>query len=130
MGSHPFLTVARGKSAEEAFWRAVAEAIQAHGDDGETGTIAEKWSFVEFRAPRAVRSFDLARWALYFDNPASEGRLADMPLELEPLVARIADVARGKAGPAAAIGLAPEESIDHAPLAGDALYLFIGWAAY
>jgi hypothetical protein len=56
MGARPFLTVGRGGSARQAFWREVAAAIQTHGDDGDSGTIAEKWDFVEFEPSRAMGS--------------------------------------------------------------------------
>lgn len=130
MGSRPFLTVGRGKSTEQAFWREVLAAVQTHGNSGYTGTIAEKYEFVEFGPSAEASSFDLARWTLDFDDPDRDERLADMPPELEPLVARLAGIALDKWGPAMALELTREECADHVPLTGYRLYLFFGWAPY
>lgn len=46
MGASAFLTKSTGPSAAEAFKTAVQNAIAEHGDRGETGTIADKKSFV------------------------------------------------------------------------------------
>jgi|SRR3990167_6887398 len=48
MGASEFFTVARGKTAKEAFSSAISEARYHSGHDGYTGTIAEKDTFVVF----------------------------------------------------------------------------------
>ena len=45
MGACDFKTVAKGKTAQEAFNKAVADAQWDRGHGGYTGTIAEKQSF-------------------------------------------------------------------------------------
>jgi hypothetical protein len=45
MGAYTFTTFAEGKTAKEAFADAVNDARYEHGNDGYTGTIAEKHNF-------------------------------------------------------------------------------------
>ena len=46
MGAEQFDHAAEGKTAREAFDKAVAEACYSYGHSGYTGTIAEKTEFV------------------------------------------------------------------------------------
>lgn len=46
MGSQVFTTVATATTAAQAFTRAVEDACWQHGNDGYSGSIAEKWEFV------------------------------------------------------------------------------------
>lgn len=127
MGALRFLTVGRGNTAEQAFWREVMAAIAAHGNDGYTGTVAEKWEFVVLEGSRKARSIDLARWALDFSwlDP-----IEDMPSDLRPLVQSISEQIEDKWGPAAVMALPPEECAGHAPLKGEKLFLVFGWASW
>jgi hypothetical protein len=50
MGAADFTTTATGKTADEAFRAAVAEAKRQHGHRSYTGSIAEKRTFIEFNA--------------------------------------------------------------------------------
>lgn len=103
MGACDFITVARGKSAKEAFQRAVGDAAYEHGHGGYTGTIAEKRDFVmiPYAVPDDVSDIDAARFASTFArNLINDG---------DP---RIDD----KWGPAGCIKLVGEN------------YLFFGWA--
>jgi len=54
MGATTFMTRSVGSSAKEAFKKAVTAAREDHGDDGYTGTIAEKESFVMIDVPSDV----------------------------------------------------------------------------
>jgi hypothetical protein len=46
MGAHEYSVFARGQSERFAFFSAVQAALDEHGKDGYTGTIAEKYEFV------------------------------------------------------------------------------------
>lgn len=49
MGASTFVTIAKGKTADQAFEAARAEALYEHGHGGYTGSIAEKSDFVMIR---------------------------------------------------------------------------------
>jgi len=51
MGGALFRVIAWGKTPQEAFNSARADAIREYGDGGYTGTIAEKCDFVVIEAP-------------------------------------------------------------------------------
>lgn len=60
MGAEQFIEESDGKTAKEAFFKAVEQALYDYGHRGYTGTIAEKDSFVmiplptsDCRSPRA-----------------------------------------------------------------------------
>ena len=55
MGASNFVTIGKGKTAQEAFDRLTQKAGYYHGHGGYTGTIAEKRSFVEFPRPKGMR---------------------------------------------------------------------------
>lgn len=76
MGSRSFLNVGTHLNPDRAFWAEVAKALAAHGRDGYTGTIAEKYEF-EIVIPPAQRdplSFAMDLDAATFDS--SVDRLA------------------------------------------------------
>jgi len=49
MGASTFSNISHGKSAQEAFRAAVSEAQFEHGNDGYSGSIAEKSEFVRIK---------------------------------------------------------------------------------
>lgn len=51
MGACDFYSRAKGKTPEEAFWRAVEEARWEYGNGGYSGTIAEKSEFQIITVP-------------------------------------------------------------------------------
>lgn len=59
MGSCDFQNTAKGTSAAAAFASVVSRARRANGDDGYTGTIAEKGDFVMYTVPpgQSVQAF-------------------------------------------------------------------------
>ena len=54
MGATDFSAVAFGKTAEEAYHKAVDEALYERGHGGYTGTIAEKSGFHLFEPPKGL----------------------------------------------------------------------------
>ncbi len=52
MGASVFFEQARGKTADEAFARAVEQACYDHGHSGYSGTIAEKQNFTMIPVPK------------------------------------------------------------------------------
>lgn len=102
MGAGTFDAYAKGKTASEAFDRAVKEAQHMHGHGGYTGTIAEKDSFV------LIGKTDTLKGARALSN-----RLIS---DEDP---RVDD----KWGPAGCI------EIGRADEHGDQQYLFFGWAS-
>ena len=102
MGAEQFSARASGRTAQEAFGRAVQEAQYEHGHGGYTGTIAEKSKF-KMLAPNAGESpKDCIRRCL--DDDA--GWWND------------------KWGPAACVELGPNPKVP-----GENLYCFFGWAS-
>ena len=51
MGANTFSQIGRGATAKLAFRSAVDEAAYEHGHGGYTGTLAEKFEFVEIDLP-------------------------------------------------------------------------------
>lgn len=51
MGASSFFVIVEGKTAKQAFDRAVRDAQHEHGHGGYSGTIAEKHSFVQLPVP-------------------------------------------------------------------------------
>lgn len=72
MGACNFTTVARGKTAADAFDTAVRDARYDYGHAGYTGTIAEKSGYVEFALPSGVTADDL-EWAISIHLYIDEG---------------------------------------------------------
>lgn len=51
MGATSFITEAKGKTAREAFFEAIAHAEYTHGHSGYSGTIMEKSEYVMITVP-------------------------------------------------------------------------------
>jgi hypothetical protein len=111
MGSKTFMITSEGRTADEAFNSAVGEAQTAHGNEGYTGTIAEKQTFQKV----GVRF-----------SPEATTRLQKM-LEADEAVDRILDSDMNpfddKWGPAGCMVL--REPTQDKP--GE--YIFFGWAS-
>jgi hypothetical protein len=60
MGACTFSTVAKGKTAKEAFRAAIEQAQYDHGHGGYSGTIAEKRSFVVLTVPKGQDAVEYA----------------------------------------------------------------------
>lgn len=60
MGASSFRARAKGKTAEEAFRNAVADAGYESGHGGYSGTIAEKHDFILYPLPQGMTPRDLA----------------------------------------------------------------------
>lgn len=52
MGAESFYVEVAARSVENAFKKVVKEAKHEHGNSGNTGTIAEKKSFIEIPLPK------------------------------------------------------------------------------
>lgn len=101
MGSADFRSTSAGKSAKEAFNRAVERAQYDHGHGGYTGTIAEKTEFVMIACPEGV---------------SPEDHVANL---IEDNDERIDD----KWGPAGCMVVRPPTKN------AEGVYLFFGWAS-
>lgn len=60
MGASTFFDRVKGRTAKEAFQKAVEEALYYYGHEGYTGTIAEKSSFVMISVPAGKKPEDYA----------------------------------------------------------------------
>jgi hypothetical protein len=138
MGAADFMTVGYGKTANEAFDKANAEARWEHGNGGYTGTIAEKGSFVLFDVPEGLSPMQAANAALWMrpiveyvdgewieipvtpervakdllNRDADADRVAALAAVIEkhlPALERIKQVAIDKWGPAAAFKLPADD---------------------
>lgn len=69
MGATTFMTRSEGSTVKEAFNLAIMLAREDHGNDGYTGTIAEKQSFVMISAPEGIDPFVYANKLLDEDDP-------------------------------------------------------------
>jgi hypothetical protein len=105
MGGEWFETIAYGKTAKDAFRKAVSEAEYMYGHAGYTGTIAEKGSFTMITLPKHY-------------TPEVYARKLD-----EKCDPRIDD----KWGPAGCIKY--PEDIKKPTKDGEKAYLFFGWAS-
>lgn len=61
MGANAFKVESTGRTAQEAFDRAVEEAQYDYGHSGYTGTIAEKGSFVMIQVPDGETPYSYAK---------------------------------------------------------------------
>ena len=109
MGASNFVTIGKGKTAQEAFDRLTQEARYYHGHGGYTGTIAEKRSFVEFPRPKGMRKTTIlklvgALGAVSYPD-AIEAAYPKLPIR------RMWDVYDDKWGPALCIALSKGEYI-------------------
>lgn len=112
MGACDFYYTETGKTAQEAFGKAVSQAQWEHGHGGYTGTIAEKHDFVEIRerldpALPVRERLALARAVAHKMVGDGDRRIDD------------------KWGPAGCIDCGPAGQTDPAVRA----YLFFGWAS-
>lgn len=73
MGAETFSTIAKGKTAKDAFRSAVEQAQYDHGHSGYTGTIAEKCEFTIIPLPKDADPEKYA-WQLIDDR---DGRIDD-----------------------------------------------------
>ena len=55
MGASEYMNVGKGKTAKVAFDKVAENARWNHGHGGYSGTIAEKYSMVEFPRPKGMR---------------------------------------------------------------------------
>jgi hypothetical protein len=69
MGAQDFYTTAKGKTARDAFTKAVAQAQYNYGHAGYTGTIAEKSEFVMLPLPADKDAVDYAYEIIGKDDP-------------------------------------------------------------
>ena len=69
MGACTFYTTEKGKTAEEAFRRAVAQARHEYGYGGYSGTIAEKSKFKVIPCPKDKAPMEHADELLENDDP-------------------------------------------------------------
>ena len=58
MGAEAFSSTSTGKTAKEAFWKAVDAAQRKYGYEGYTGSIAEKDEFVMIKAPKDLDPYE------------------------------------------------------------------------
>ncbi|TAK59743.1 MAG: hypothetical protein EPO22_09865 [Dehalococcoidia bacterium] len=130
LGSRQFQVVGRGTNAERAFWTEVAKALEIHGDDGYTGTIAEKYKFVLFERPVDAPVSKIVRWALEIPFADRDFMASDIPPSVRQLVYQVADLTSDKWGPAVAMQLTPEETGDQRGDSSEQVYLFFGSAPY
>ena len=103
MGAHFFQVTASGNDAEQAFWTAVFDARERHGEEGYTGTIAEKDSFEVVDRMEGETDEDIVLRIRELEEKANNPS---------------ADGLAGKWGPAACVQT------------GEYEYLFFGWASY
>jgi hypothetical protein len=76
MGAAQFVTPGKGKTAGEAFQKAVEQACHFYGHSGYTGTIAEKISFIELKCPEDKDPFDYVSDLLDNDDPRIDDKWA------------------------------------------------------
>jgi hypothetical protein len=88
MGAYDFTDYSFGRDVDDAFSRAVQEAQWQHGHGGYTGTIAEKYEWVEYVLPGRVRT-------------AAEkliGAAMNPPSTMKPVLPRRADYPKNRQG--------------------------------
>lgn len=69
MGAQPFYQYGYGKTPREAFNNCVLEAINLYGNQGYTGTIAEKESFVIISLPEGQDPWSYAYHMIEIGDP-------------------------------------------------------------
>ena len=122
MGADQYMNAGKGKTADIAFKRVTENARHNHGHGGYSGTIAEKYSMVEFPRPKGMRAKTVvdavqAISRIGFDddgNPKTDAVQAKYP---KLPIAAMFEVYDDKWGPSLAIELAKGQ------------YLFAGWAS-
>lgn len=122
MGADQYMNAGKGKTADIAFKKVTENARHNHGHSGYSGTIAEKYSMVEFPRPKGMRAKTIvdavhAISRIGFDddgNPKTDAVQAKYP---KLPIAAMFEVYDDKWGPSLAIELAKGQ------------YLFAGWAS-
>tara|TARA_R110000751_G_C13550320_1_gene456231 strand:- start:201 stop:572 length:372 start_codon:yes stop_codon:yes gene_type:complete len=122
MGADQYMNAGKGKTAQVAFDKVTENARWNHGHGGYSGTIAEKYSMVEFPRPKGTRRATVIQavrdlGSIGFDadgNPKTDKVQAKYP---KLSIAKMFDVYDSKSGPSLAIELKTGE------------YLFAGWAS-
>ena len=122
MGASEYMNVGRGKTAQIAFDKVAENARHNHGHGGYSGTIAEKYSMVEFPRPKGMRAKtmvqavrDMSRIGFDDDGNAQTDKVQAKYPKLR--IAAMFEVYDDKTAPALAIELRKGE------------YLFAGWAS-
>ena len=105
MGAETFMQSAKGKTVKEAFVNAIDEARYRFGNDGYTGSIAEKHSYVEITIPSV------------FDSSHDKSSMNHAVAYADHLIGEDDHRIDDKWGPAGAIKV------------GDDTWLFFGWAS-
>ena len=122
MGASEYMNAGKGKTAQVAFDKVTENARWNHGHGGYSGTIAEKYSMVEFPRPKGMRRAtvlkavrDLGRIGFDDDGNAKTATVQAKYPKLR--IAAMSEVYEGKWGPSLAIELSKGE------------YLFAGFAS-
>lgn len=122
-----------GRISRRHFGLPYSARFQTHGNDGYTGTLAEKYEYVLFDTEGMASARDVARWALDLYRYEDDGRElpAGMPVALLPLIRSIASVTDDKWGPSGALQLTAKDTGDPFELPPDEeAYLFFGRSSY
>ena len=105
MGACEFDVEVRAPTIREAFQQAVANARYGSGSDGYSGTIAEKYDFIELVKPDGMKSraFVDKTWEY------AEGKVDGISPEVLPVIKRAAEIANDKWG--ACVGFKVKDGI-------------------
>ena len=130
MGAEQFVNISLGRTIEEAYSKAVTEALYWHGHGGYTGTIAEKGGFVY---AGVVNSLHVDRLEEYFTMADSQ-RVSKIPPSIKPVIMAHLKTYHDKWGPAVAFevtGKRKKEIKESMGRAGtrDKVFVFLGWAS-
>ena len=124
MGAVDFATMARAKTAADAFRQAVDDALYESGHGGYTGTIAEKNGYQLTTIPDGVEPRTYCRWVE--DVACGESLAKVVPEDHRAQVKRDARVYSVKYGPALCAKLDDGKADEDKEPA----WLFFGVAAY
>ena len=109
MGATNYVTVSKGKTANEAFSSAHEQAQWEHGHGGYTGTIAEKDAFVEFPRPKGVRVHTVMKIVDAMTTYWNEKTMAKLEKKYPKFAIRqMAHVWNDKWGPSVCMKLQPK----------------------
>lgn len=115
MGAELFQTIGHGEIVDDAYQEVVARALQENGDQGYTGSIAEKEGFLEYQLPDSDNTDVMKVYKALVDSYDNIVPLAQ--LVGQPLAREMADVFDRKWGPAITLKIKEGE------------WLFCGWAS-